>query len=66
MTRADLEEALNADGTSYMRTRTVEEAIAASDERPGMEAIRDRQNLWRKFWSRRGTNPIQANPELAH
>lgn len=58
MTRAKLEEALNADHLSYQRTKTLEEAIEAGDERPGMDLIRERQEAWKRFWSRRGSNPI--------
>lgn len=65
MTTAELQTALSANTVSYFRTKTVEEAINAGDERPGMDAIRSRHEKWLKFWSRRGTNPIEANPELA-
>lgn len=65
MTTAELQTALSANSVSYFRTKTVEEAIEAGDERPGMDLIRSRQEAWKRFWNRRGTNPIEANPELA-
>lgn len=64
-TRQQVAEAVNADQLSYNRFMTVQEAIEAGDERPGMDAIRERQGMWKKFWSRRGSNPIQVNPLLA-
>jgi hypothetical protein len=65
MTRGQLEQELDADKAfSRCFFYSVEDAIEASDERPGMDLIRERQNVWQKFWSKRGTDPIEANEEL--
>lgn len=56
--RQQVEEAVNADQLSYNRFMTVQEAIEAGDERPGMDLIRERQEAWKRFWNRRGSNPI--------
>lgn len=64
-TRQQVAEAVDADILSYNRFMTVEDAIEAGDERPGMDLIRERQEAWKRFWNRRGTNPIGVNPALA-
>lgn len=65
-TRQQVAEAVDADRISYDRFMTIEEAIWSGDERPFMDAVRKRQEAWMKFWNRRGTNPIQAHPEMSH